>query len=156
MIDDQPYKDDDEEKAREALAAGKVDVAIAHSLLRQAEVLNGLRWAVTRVWHQINTATRTLAEQDTRGVVFVRRGPTAGRWQGVWQCVSSKKGTDVPTREDALRWAAELPAGLRLFQNPQTDEWETWSAEAVLAGYYETEGEFQPLTPKGRTVRGAH
>lgn len=60
----------------------------------------------------------------------------SGTWQATWQCGGKRSRHECSTREEALRWGAEQPAGVYLFLDPETNNWEGFIPHAVLAGHY--------------------
>ncbi|MGW0226789.1 hypothetical protein ACWDWO_00610 [Actinopolymorpha singaporensis] len=121
--------DDDEGKAREALAAGRTDEAIAHTLLDMRDTLHHMWWSTAQLNHSFNTWMRALADREGRAVTLIHRDSADPRtWHAQWNAGTSggSKSWMGEGKEDAMRWAAELPAGVRLILDPDTNKWMPW------------------------------
>lgn len=101
-----------------------------HLATHVEQVGNTLAILVRLVHH----ATDIVATNNTSGVVLVRIMPGSQTWQATWRCGGHESSTMHAKRWDALKWAADLPAGVRLISNPETNDWEPWSAVAVRHG----------------------
>ncbi len=127
---------DEEAKARDALAAGRADEAIAYALLDVKSTLHDLWWATAKRNIQTNTWMRALAQKEGRAVTLLRRtGTRPDMWRGEWHAGSTggMKAYEAADKDAVLRWAADLPAGVRLILDPDTNEWVPWEDMDVEA-----------------------
>jgi hypothetical protein len=128
---------DDEAKARE-LAETNPAQALVYALLDIKSALHSLRQTAAFANIHQNTWMRTIAQQEGRAVTLIRRtGTRAYMWRGEWHAGSTggMKTHESADKENVLRWAANLPAGVRLILDPDTNDWVPWEdmeAEAYV------------------------
>ena len=134
--DDHQHKmTENETKVHEALEAGKVQEAQVYATLHQAEMVGTVREGIALLFRTVHHATEVFAESNTKGVTLVREMPHAPLWKATWRCGGRTSSAERPNRWEALQWAAEQPAGVRLILNPETNDWETFNADAIRMGH---------------------
>ncbi|GAA5033021.1 hypothetical protein [Actinopolymorpha pittospori] len=121
---------DDEAKAREALAAGRIDEAQVYATLHQAAVQQGIH---QRLYTVLVLSKRTMVAAEAaspRGIILIQRSGVEPEEADVWTAVLNDRDAGVSNMSGpkavVLEWARSRPADICMIRDPETGDWSQW------------------------------